>query len=242
MKRTFYIIFAIIFIGCANQEKQELDPRIEKFETFLGKEESIALNKLVETFELLLENNFNNSKIEESYKEFVIKMINNELQDFQIDSVIQNRTLDMVEQSGLRYEIYLRPFEVWNDERHIYTKYRYINNADTIDHTPSIGIHKSWSDKVIDSLINNTKKTGFKFNMNGKYMRGLDLIKNQNQDSTIHYYLQDKFPIGEWPATIFAANLNAKKPNYSDYFVKRIIVVELYYIEKIRQLTANNIP
>jgi len=227
MKRTIYIIFTIIFIGCTNQEKHELDPRIEKFESFLGKEESNALNELVKTFELFLEFNFDNSIIDSSYNDYLTKTLDYDFANITwiFDEELQERTYELFEKSGLSYQIYLKPIEVWKDDNTIKIKYLYIDKNDTVEGLASRSVHKSWNSFQVDSIINQEKEL-ITYNRNGRFFRGLELIKEQ--DSTIIKYLDDKNAMGDLAPSIVAGGLLAYNPNFSDYFLKRIIAVELY--------------
>lgn len=64
------------------------------------------------------------------------------------------------------------------------------------------------------------------FNKFGKYLKGLELI--QESDSTIINYIKIKKAIGDVSKNILADGLLKNNVDFSDYFIKRIIVVEFY--------------
>ncbi len=214
----------IVLIACQNESS---DSRIEKFENFLGKDNSELLSRKVSSFELFLNINFKDLSIEDAYIKYLQIIESGEFEntDWKYDGTGYAGINKMIENSRLRREIWLRPDTVWIENGELYCEYRYIDNKDTFLIRGNSLPPKYDLIENQDSIINIEKQLSV-FNLNGKYFRGLELVKGT--DSILISYIESKHVVGNVAPTIVAGGILYYKADFSDYFVKRIIAVELY--------------
>lgn len=210
--------------ACQNQKR---DSRIEKFENFLGKYNSELLSTKVDSFEKFLKINFKDLNLEEAYFEYlnIIESGEFEKTDWKYEGTGYAEINELIERSGFRKEVWLRPDTVWIENGDLHFEYVYIDKKDT-----SIIKGNSLSPKYDlienqDSIINIEKQLTT-FNINGRFMRGLEMIKDS--DSTLISYIEDKQIMRDIAPSIIAGRLIFYKADFSDYFIKRIIAIELY--------------
>ena len=210
--------------ACQNQKR---DSRIEKFENFLGKYNSELLSTKVDSFEKFLKINFKDLNLEEAYLEYlnIIESGEFEKTDWKYEGTGYAEINELIERSGFRKEVWLRPDTVWIENGDLHFEYVYIDKKDT-----SIIKGNSLSPKYDlienqDSIINIEEQLTT-FNINGRFMRGLELIKDS--DSTLISYIEDKQTMRDIAPSIIAGRLIYYKADFSDYFIKRIIAIELY--------------
>jgi len=121
------------------------------------------------------------------------------------------------------YEKYL---EVIRDGEYDKINWRYnMTNQDSIENLfERNGLREEiWNYEDSDPI---TEQRVRKFNRFGKYLKGLELI--QGSDSTIINYIKIKKAVGDVSKNILADGLLKSNADFSDYFIKRIIVVEFY--------------
>jgi major membrane immunogen (membrane-anchored lipoprotein) len=224
MRKTIIILSLIVMTACQNQKR---DSRIEKFENFLGKYNSELLSTKVDSFEKFLKINFKDLNLEEAYFEYlnIIESGEFEKTDWKYEGTGYAEINELIERSGFRKEVWLRPDTVWIENGDLHFEYVYIDKKDT-----SIIKGNSLSPKYDlienqDSIINIEKQLTT-FNINGRFMRGLEMIKDS--DSTLISYIEDKQIMRDIAPSIIAGRLIFYKADFSDYFIKRIIAIELY--------------
>ena len=225
-KMRISIIILTIIVMTAYQN-QKSDSRVEKFENFIGKLNSELLSKKVDSFEKFLKINFKDLSLEEAYLEYLNIIESGEFEntDWKYEGTGYAEINDLIERSEFRKEIWLRPDTVWIEDGDLHYEYVYIEKKDT-----SIIKGNSFSPKYDlvenqDSIINIEKQLST-FNLNGKFIRGLESIKDS--DSTLISYIEDKQAMRDLAPTIIAGGLIYHKADFSDYFIKRIIAIELY--------------
>ncbi len=214
----------IVLTACHNQN---VDPRIETFESFLGEDNSELLSEKVKSFELFLKMNFNDLSIEKAYLKYLKSIEDGEFEYayWKYDGTGYTEINKLIEESGLRREIWLKPDTVWIVDGKLYYEYTYFDSKDTF---LTQGNSLFPEDDLIvnqDSIIK-TEKQPSTFNINGKYIRGLELVKDN--DSAIITYIDNKHALINVAPTIVAGELLYYKADFSDYFIKRIIAIELY--------------
>lgn len=224
MRHTLFILTLIILTSCQNHNK---DSRIEKFENFLGNDYSELLSRKVDSFEQFLRINFKNLNLNEAYLEYleIIESGQFENYDWKYEETGRAEINELIENSGLRREIWLRPDTVWIENGDIHYEYYYIDNKDTSYIKGNTISPKYDLVENQDSIINIEKQLST-FNLNGRFIGGLELIKDS--DSSLISYIDDKHAATNIAPTIIASGLLYHKADCSDYFIKRIIAIELY--------------
>jgi len=223
-EKIIFILIVLTLIACQNQDQ---DSRIEKFENFLGKENSELLSKKVESLDKFLLINFKGYSLNEAYFEYlkIIESSGFENNDWKYKGTGRAGIKELFEKSGFRREIWHRPDTVWLEEGDVHWENIYIDKNDT---TFVKGSTLSRDFDLIenkDSIINDYSQL-LRFNLNGRFFRGLEQIKDS--DSTLIYYIEDKRAATNISPTVLAGLLIYYKADFSDYFIKRIIAIELY--------------
>ncbi len=106
MKKCFYLFIIFGIFSCSTKD----DHRIKQFEKTLGKQQSRALTKVVENFELFLRSNFPNPTLQESYEAFLINRQkgNYNPSEWNYEGINFEELKNLYETSGLRQEIFLK--------------------------------------------------------------------------------------------------------------------------------------
>ena len=130
MRNIIFVLTLIILTSCKNYNR---DSRIEKFENFLGFDNSELLSRKVESFEQFLRINFKDLSLNNAYFEYLKKIESGEFKnsDWEYEGTGQAEINESIEKSGLRREIWLRPDTVWIENGDIHYEYYYIDNKDT---------------------------------------------------------------------------------------------------------------
>jgi hypothetical protein len=174
-----------------------------------------------------LENNFSGNSKTEAYQKYLKVIVSGEAKSmsWNYDGMNREETNSQFESSGLREEIFLKPDSVWINTESLKINYCYNQEwvlNEFITESLLIGFDISQNP---DSIIK-AKYEERKFNPYGKYLTGLKMIENTNAFLT--KYIQMKETAGDISKNILANELLKSNPDFSDYFIKRIIVVEFY--------------
>jgi len=231
MRQYISLIVLVLIISCNNQNHSD-QLRVQQFEENLGKEKSKALTKKVEFFEKFLSENYENSTVEESYEKFLLEIQSSgwDFDNWKFDSLLLDSMNNICEISGLREEIWLRRDSVWFEGDHLCYYYQYINEEDTFEsanffRTDSgithFGMRPLYERNLNRDSILEIEKTVITFNINGKFVKALEKV--QDSDSTIINYVDAKLSAGNISPSLFASGFLYAEPDYSDYFIKRII-------------------
>ena len=224
----------LILTACNNQKYNQ---RIEQFENYLGSEKSAVLTKKVESFERFLSMNFKNQTIEENYIDFLRNIAFGDYEniDWKFEQNNRKELERISELHRLRQEIWTKPDSVWINDTVLICLSYYITNSDTQELFYK-NYHPKYRNKKLnlDSTINAEKRI-MRFNLNGKFYKGLGIIKDS--DSTIIAYLDNRNSTGSLPPSIIANGFLERNTDFLDYFVKRIIMIQFY--REIRLPTIN---
>ncbi|MFY0601403.1 MAG: hypothetical protein JXR03_17140 [Cyclobacteriaceae bacterium] len=234
MIRTFILILTILFLaGCG---ERTIDSEILAFENQLGKKEAVGLSKMVEHFETELLKKHPNKTLDEAYQihlDFIAnsngsELGNRVLAQFRKDSIFGIYSKSLVS------EIWIKPDSVWINDSLLYISYRGNLNPR--------GRKINYDITDFDSLLYTEKNTEA-FNIKGRYLLAFKEISESNVLANWYYDLHSN-------AGTFSPHITAQafqhrkfeyynlrtKIDYSDYLVKRIILVETYadgYFNKV---------
>ena len=235
------LFFSIINYSVFSQENATQDIII--FEEIIGKEKAEALNKSVQEFEKILSIKYPSDSIEGSYKSFLREACIHEFYfwEFDSDTIVLDNIYHNLLEAGFESDLILKPSQIEIKEDGVYWQYIYKDKY-TND---TIGIIQEHINppipKSIDSLYLKADKRRVEkkiiFNIYGDYIKALKKI--QSRDSIISGYIEIKQspkqdegilrPSGFIGLSLIACGLYNSNANLSDYFIKRIILIEIFF-------------
>ena len=215
----YIVIILAVFIFSCNEKQKANSGAIAKFEEILGETESEFLNEIVRDFEIYLKSEFVDSEIDFLYKNYLRQLSENSLKNtWVIDSAKLKKYKN---DSKLFYKFSkIYPDTVWyeNDEYNLTFK--------KLELTESIIPLKHLNEHLkIDSMINHLKNEPKLIVLEeSRFYIALDSIKNEN--SFIAEFLESREAGGPISDRQLAVGLLNANPDYSDYFIRRIIAFE----------------
>ncbi|MCU4166669.1 hypothetical protein [Carboxylicivirga caseinilyticus] len=194
-----------------------------EFELSIGEENSRTLTMLVNDFEEnYLAKHYGDIDMKKAYKMFLV-----DIKDYNIKERIQARfeLVDKIKKSGFYEELYAINDSVWYDKSeniyHLRTKSLLPNGE------YKIGKHEISYGRSAKTNIEETIKKHYSFknrNFNSKFWNALKNIGEKEQ--YIYEYIDNTEAMGSAVAFALANGFLNSHLDYSDYFVKRIIVTE----------------
>ena len=212
--RNLIILLIIISLFACNQKNEKRENQIERFEQILGSKETDYLNKIVNDFNKYLDSKYDNVSLDPNYKKYLIELSENKLTDFwKVDSI---NLIKYIKTSKLfsKYDS-IYPDSVWYEKGMFKLKYSEFELTESI-----IPLTKRIN---IDSMILELQiKPRLRLTEQSRFYVALDSVKQG--DSLIYNYID---AIGFLPPAILANGLLKDFDNKSEYFSKRILVMEL---------------
>jgi hypothetical protein len=244
MKRIIIIIltFGLLFQSC---ERRSINKDIQLFESKLSAENLKILNELVKEFDNYLETIFPlESSLDSSYKQFLMMTcLPDSWVEHESDSMFYQKLNEIYSSSNLEREIVLKPetIKLSEDESSLLRIFKYNNIQkglieiiqDTFRLPPN---PKNIDLTQIDFSVFLEKKNQLKlFNVFGEFFQGLNNIENKND--FIESYLVNKSNVLNYTGrnryngftnfSMIACGLINSNVDLTDYFIKRIIIIEL---------------
>jgi len=224
MKIVGIIIIILLTFGCS---KKQTDLRIAQFEKILGKENSETLTLMVAEFEDgFLKNKYPNLKSEQAYERLLTEMRESKSQSW---NKLPKFDKSRFEKSELKYEIYAYVDSVWIEEKEnpmMVSRYKLLDNG-TFYHRSTLTSYRPKDEVDKDTLMKN-RYTWTDLNyQSGRFWEALR--KTGQKDKFIVDYLDFANSSGVMQPEIMVDKMLNTNMNYSDYFIKRIIVTELSY-------------
>ncbi len=206
-----YLIFVLIIVvsSCNSITKENRTPEAIKFEKILGKQKSKELTVLITSFEQLLEENYNTHNSEEALKAYI-----NDINKSGEFGLIYNEDKKQMSKN-LRDEIWLKPDSCFIDENFIICNYSYKNI--------SFKVRNAFTDKPSQS---SSVSENIIFNKRGLYFYGLKKVANK--DMLVADYINNLEISGVISPSFLVGMLSAPKVDFSNYFIKRIIYIDIY--------------
>ncbi|MDV7137232.1 hypothetical protein R3X28_00005 [Maribacter sp. TH_r10] len=219
MKKGFWILsLALVFFSCSSNKKA-----ISDFKQILGAKNSADLTKLVDYFEKqVLDKNFDSNSLSNKYTYLIqdcsekgaIELLKNQELDFYKFKKTQmwNEVFSQVDSTWINEDGSLSVRLIYNSENGVLNNgmrglpEKYVNNPDSL---------------MIEAL------DWEYLNHRGAYMKALEQVKNRN--SFINEYYSKKTTVGDMDSRLFCDMILRDNPDFSDYFVKRIFIIELIY-------------
>ncbi|WP_025743533.1 hypothetical protein [Aquimarina pacifica] len=229
MKYIKPFLILILLVSCSD-EKQ-----ISEFENVLGKENSQTLTYLVSDFENdFLKKNYPNLNTEQAYRNFLTKLENNVAVNWKKQSEQSRKIFD---NSKLKLEIYSIPDSIWierspkkrtlsNTGPTIIIKRKSLKSDGTFEFSTSETSFR-YPDSVNEDSIINSQKRYVAINYFGKYRNALNSVSKHHKFIEKYLYMTELAGILD-PRLVAAEMLNMNV-DFSDYFIKRLIVTEIAY-------------
>ena len=221
MKTQLLFFLLITLFGCSNKQN-----RIDQFEKHLGIEKSQALTFKVESFKRFLKTNFPEQSFKASCEEFLKEVSANGFEEnkwkYNRDDFEKMKTLTV--SSGLKKEIWKTADSVWIEDKFLVKQSSYILGQDTLISSISSPLYTIPDTSKIDSVIKNTTNTIFDYNLKGKFFTGIKDL----DDPILNEYIDSKFQAGFIALPLIASGILNSNQDFSDYFIIRIIAIELY--------------
>jgi hypothetical protein len=224
--RLIIIIVLLISIVTCRPTNRSV---IHKFDKALGERYSDALNQAVILFENELSFKYPASDITQSYKSFIADAVTREgdFLYYRFDTLFVNDLYNFLNDKNFVKEIWLTPTIVRVYEGELTSVYKYIdeNNDTLIVAETSILLPLNGSENI-DSLIK-AEYNNVEYNHFGKYHRALKSI--HPRDTILAHYIQAKEEYGILPPYGRFYPFHYGNPDYNDYFIKRIILIEFLF-------------
>jgi len=228
LKNALKIVLVLFCFALTTGLNDLQNNRIKIFEEFIGADYTELLNLKAKSFERFLSVNYPSLPYKEACYSYLNTIRNGGHYEanWSYEGTNRKKIDSLFVSSGFQKEIRWSPDTVWWENGSVRMEYRYIDGCDTA----SIEDGEMWSPRFgsnpnIDSILEAVKQMS-DFNPYGRYYRALDLIKSS--DPTIINYLDAKKAGGDIEPSLVAGGILHHNPDLSDYFIKRIIVVELY--------------
>jgi hypothetical protein len=231
--RTFLpLLLTLISISGCNQQNSD---RIKEFENSLGHDESKALNIIYQAYENFLDSVYPNTSMAEANIKYLseIAFYGQPRFKFSGDQFVELSKLYM--KSGLKSAVGDIADTVWIENDSIYSLYNYhqfpkttsISFDDYMAGYAPINrvLLADLNFKQRDSLLLYYHESG-NFRYSTKFFQALDNAKKNDQFLTEYLYAFEA--VGEVSSSLVADGTLSMSPNFSDYFVQRVILVEFF--------------
>ncbi|MDO7174205.1 hypothetical protein [Mariniflexile sp. AS56] len=227
MKIFKIFIILLLITSCSDKINEN---KITEFDKILGTENSKTLNSLVVEFENdFLKRQYPNLNIERAYLKFITEISEGEIEKF---VGFSQKSRSLFDKSTLRPEIYCVPDSIWVDKNPwndltLLVKIR--TKCIKPDGTFESGISEMPFDKkeISRDFIEEKRKNFVVSNYNGKYIKALNSISDNSE--FLKSFVKDRTNFGLIPSELVAKRILAYNVDITDYYVKRIIVMELAY-------------
>ena len=237
MKKLFLLFTSLIFAGCTSIDKQI------KFEETLGHEKYQALKELVDFFDEQIKGGLREDNTEIDLIENFLLLSEAKASDYlnvhlPIDTVRGAQILESIERSGLQNDIWLELESIYPDSSVVAYYKNIINSGNLNTDTPGI-ILGELTDGSANPIGDTTR-------INSPYSAlAMALYESQIDNDFIENYCENKFRGVSTSKQILALQLQDERNQLNNFFIKSVIVTELYYhflYYTIYKRTAPNMP
>jgi hypothetical protein len=224
-RTIFLFILILIFSNCNQTPYFDFSENDLKFQEYLGKEKSKALNIGIIEFENWLNITFQHDDMNKNYQEFLDHVYNNYRFDTTLNyrSACSEKTKALIHSSGLFDEMFkLMEYEVITDSLNHRQELRLIGTSEE-----EMMIQIFQNGVILDSL-NEEDKIDLSFQLFRKYFKGL---KTFSSDSVNSIYIELKESNRTPPPAIIASIFRKANVNYENYLTRVILFQEFapYY-------------
>jgi len=221
MKIIKTYLFLFLIFSCSNKSQ------IVEFENILGKKNSETLTLMVSDFENgYLKNKYPNLSSEKAYAKLLLDMRDSKAQSW---GKLPEFEKTRFEESQLKLEIYSYVDSVWIESiesPRLFIQRKYLANDGTFHKGTSWSSFRPKDGENKDSIINN-RYTWTDLNYSGRFWKALRETCQNDKFIMDYLYLADS--AGPIQPEILISRILASNVDYSDYFIKRIIITGISY-------------
>ena len=227
MKKILVIFtISLLILNCNRVNKISYSENDNKFQDYIGKQKTKALNRGIKEFEDWLMTSIGNKNIEDNYRQYLQYIAENAYDNipWDVKIALSSETRKLIRESEL-YNDFFNSFHY-----HIYfdtikhETYRIRDSEDSLIIIPIRNRYKPGSN--IDS-IRKENSYEIRFNLNGKYFNGL---RSYSKDTIIISYIMWMDASSGGLSPISVADLFLQNGvNYNDYLTKVVLFQEFCY-------------
>lgn len=225
MNKVIYILTLLITItSCSDKQDKK------NFVMILGEENVETLDYLVESFENeYLKITYPEKDIESAYNVFIEQILKGAINYDDISKKLK-KSMELYSNSRLLYEKLKLVDSVWvldslNDKITLKMRYKFIDSTSQFNYSYD---KKEWSLKSesLDSIFYKSSHT-VRSNYQGKYLKAIKVLKNRSLFFKRYNNIIDA--VGSSDYLLTADLMKRRNVDYNDYFIKRVVVLDLVY-------------
>ncbi len=227
MKLSVILIVFILLTSCESDKRLAQDKNIKLFESLLGQEDCQYLNDIIVKFDMFLEQKYAGDSDSNLFRKYLIDIENTGSIEFiELDS-LQYFNNNLFNTYQIEY-----PDSIWIDDTVVHIKYPGMPIEDTRiplapnEESKNVLINKLF--KIPEISITNISS----------YFLALDSIKDN--DTLIEKYLETKNVVGMIHPGLMVSGILMHLDNGSEYFCKRMFVMEFLEHDNLWLLTNGN--
>lgn len=209
-KIVFFVMIVFLFSNCNSKKDTNNQSEIAQFESILGRKNVKELNKVLNNFEKFLQEKYEVENDSDAFRAFVKNF--SETDNYKISQMEINNITMPLNNNSLRNEIWLKPDSCWKEDNSLFCQYSYNGLQYNYRYSMKHDTNPNKSDFII-------------LNKNGLFFKGL---KAAEEDKYVADYMDAIEISGIISSSLFAGGLAQEGTDYSDYFVKRLILIEIY--------------
>lgn len=217
MKKGFWtLLFASVLFSCSSSKKS-----ISEFEQVLGAQNSADLTNIVDYFEnQVLDKNFDSKSLPDKYRS-----LTRDCFEKGAIELMKNQELDFrqFKKTQVWNEVFSQVDSTWMNEDGGLSVRLVYNSKDGVQENGIRGLPKNYVDNS-DSLRTVALQWEY-LNHRGAFIKALERVKDQNP--LINAYYNKKITDGDLDSRLFCDMILSLKPDFNDYLVKRILIIEL---------------
>jgi len=218
MRNLILILIISSFFAC-NQRNEKIENRIKRFEQILGTKETNYLNEIINDFNKYLNSKYHSGGLVSKYEKYLIELSENKLTDiWKINSanlIKFHRTSNLFAKYDSIY-----PDSVWYEKGMFESKYKGFELTEFV--IPLTNKNEINLDSMIIDLQNEPR---LRLIEPSRFFLALDSVKKG--DSLIINYLDAIEVVGNLHPSILTKGLLLDFDRKSQYFSKRILVMEM---------------
>ena len=228
-------IFSLLIITSLKAHAQVAEPDKKLFSESLGETEWQALNELLTSFDLFLEENYPNQSLEDQTRLFLKAFDDDSPTKWSFTNPNIYRAFQQAESSGLRKEMYFIGDDgasyITSDTVHVNRLPYFEDDFEDIIDIPSfepLSEEEQLRISEEEQALEEMRKMSLTTNRFGSFLSSFLLIKGS--DPLIDEYIMTKNEVGDLsPYLVAFGMLKMKKQSSVSWGMRLIIVYELYY-------------
>lgn len=227
MRKAIIILKVLVFFGSSVLGQIADEQKIQNFDYFIGQDKAKALNAALGSFEEFLSVNFSeHQSFGDKTDALLEQLLNNSAiprSSWNFNTEKNTKILQDWESTGLRSEIWVFGNEEYSPEYNIYE----LLSSD-LDSASISKREMSNKERFMNSIH---------FNILGQFLYGLTNLNSKNSD--IMDYVTARVEGGPISPSLVFSGIRRLKADFDNPFLKRIIIVEVYFRLMIWDMERN---